>query len=314
MKSKLRIVLLGALLTSTFALTFVGCKKDEEDSIVGKWYLYKEVETETDQEGTYIDEWVYNKDADYDYYGAQLFEITKNSIIRYENNYDGTYYEEEVTYVISGSTITITDGEGEYAEEFSMKFKIDNGTLIFTESGEDEEEGESWEYKMYFKKYSGSIPPASWIEPIQADSYEPDNTYEEANTIPVGQTTNAHTITPADEDWFAFSATEGERYLIQVNGYFDGYLEMYSTDGTTQIDSDDDNNDDIDVEVTYWGNPVLLWDCPTSGTYFFMVRGYGSDDVGYYSVSLSTSNLEFPYLKSTQVDKKSLKRGSKLFR
>lgn len=312
MKSKLRILLLGVLLTSTLALTFIGCKKDEEDSIVGKWYLYKEVETETDQEGTTIDEWVYNKDADYDYYGAQLFEITKNSIISYHNNFDGTYDEEEMPYEIEGSTITVIYTDGEYVEENSLKYKFDNGMLVFTQSGQEGED--SWEYKMYFKKYSGSIPPASWIEPIQADSYEPDNTYEEANTIPVGQTTNAHTITPADEDWFAFSATEGERYLIQVNAYMDNYMYLYDTDGTTLLESDDDNDDNIDVEVLDGWNPVILWDCPASGTYFFMVRGFNSDDVGYYSVSLSTSNLEFPNQKSTQVDKKSLKRESKLFR
>ena len=147
------------------------------------------------------------------------------------------------------------------------------------------------EITIYLKKYSGTIPPASWTTELSNDNFEPDNTYQDATSLQVGSESEIHVIVAEDSDWFKFNATEGENYLIQVLGYFDSFLDLYGTDGQTHLGSDDDNNYDIDVDFNYGTAAVMLWNCNASGTYYFKVRGYSTYSEGYYRVKVSTSDL-----------------------
>lgn len=313
MKTKLRVFLLVAFVTSALVLLFTSCDKDDKDpdTVVGKWYVHKEVETWTYQGGTERREWIYDADLDVDYYGASFFEIGKKTITLYYNEPDQSFDEEEISYELNGAEIIIIYTEGVYEERDTVSFKFEDGMLVLRNKYEYEDGTE--EFITYLKRYSGSIPPASWLEPLADDSFEPDNNYETATAIAVGETTDFHTTTSGDVDWFKFDAVSGETYLIQVSGYVDGYLSLYHTDGSTLLDYSDDNYT-VDVEISYWGNPVLLWDCPSSGTYYFSVKGYDSYDVGYYKVALSLSNLTNQKEKTKSIDDKRNHKGFRLFK
>lgn len=313
MRSKLSIFLVGAFITSALVLLFASCDKDDKDpdTVVGKWYVHKEVETWTYQGDTEKWEWIYDIDLDVDYYGATFYEIGEKTITLYYNESDQSFDEEEISYELNGGKIIAIYTEGTYEQRDTVNFKFEDGMLVLWDKYEDE--GGTEEFNIYLKKYSGSIPPASWLEPLPDDIFEPDNTYETATTIAVGETTDFHTTTSGDVDWFKFDAASGKKYLIQVSGYIDGYLRLYDTDGSTLLDYNDDNYVE-DVVVSHWGNPALLWDCPSSGTYYFSVKGYDSYDVGYYKVALSLSNLTNQKEKTKSIDSKQKHKGFWLFK
>ena len=123
-----------------------------------------------------------------------------------------------------------------------------------------------------------------------SDEFEPDNDYTQASTINPGNT-QEHVLAPeGDEDWVKFAAVAGYTYVLETSGQIDTYLELYNSDGTTLIGSDNDGGAGL--------NSRISWNCPTSGTYFGKVRGYSSDIAGLYSLSLTAvpplSSTHFP--------------------
>lgn len=123
-----------------------------------------------------------------------------------------------------------------------------------------------------------------WINTVQihADGYEPDNAYDRATSMPADgmhQTHNFHTA--GDEDWVSFTAAAGSRYTIETGNLglsCDTILQLYDTDGTTELVYDDDGSDEpLASRIT--------WTAPASGVYFarvhdFSPSGYG-DSTGY---------------------------------
>ena len=287
MNTRIKSFLLSAFVLG-FALSFVSCT-DNDDSgggIIGKWYHYQTIEVETENGVTETDTWTYNAQAD-QYYSAELYEITSGSITAYFNASGSQYDHETMQYRISGNEIII-ENENDSIENETIVFAVEGDMLTFIFSETDD--SYSYTSTAKFKRYTGDIPPANWIVALQNDSYEPDNTYMEATQINMGST-QSHVTIAGDIDWFKFNATVGTTYLIKVSGYLDGYMRLFDTTGENQIASDDDNNWDVDVETTYWGNPVILWSCPSTGTYYFNVTGFDEEDEGYYSVDINTSTL-----------------------
>ena len=112
-----------------------------------------------------------------------------------------------------------------------------------------------------------------------SDNYEPDDTYWKASSIGVGST-QSHQLERNDEDWFRFSATAGNTYTMSTSSSLDTYIELYSTDGVTLLDENDDGGTDMNASLSYTFS--------SSGTYYFMVRGYSEGETGSYSVSLNS--------------------------
>jgi hypothetical protein len=109
------------------------------------------------------------------------------------------------------------------------------------------------------------------------DSYEPDDTFTRAKPIAKGDLAQSHTLSSLDdEDWLKFVAESGTTYTIETQGTTDTYLNLFDTDGTSLLASDDD------ISTTNL-NGRIVWTCMTSGPYYFEVAGW---DVGCYTVTL----------------------------
>jgi hypothetical protein len=108
------------------------------------------------------------------------------------------------------------------------------------------------------------------------DAYESDNSPAEA--VPYSGA-SVHTFnTTEDEDWIALTITAadvGKQYIlrtINLGRNADTYLELYDTDGTTLLASDDDSG--------FGRSDVIFYTFPTTGTYYVRV----TPNYEYYSV------------------------------
>ena len=90
---------------------------------------------------------------------------------------------------------------------------------------------------------------------------------------------------PDDEDWFAFTVTDGHRYQLTVSldTLHDSYLTLYDTDGTTEILANDDR-DSLGSGID--------WYAPVAGTYYAAVRSYDRSFAGTYSLSIQEAVAE----------------------
>jgi len=116
------------------------------------------------------------------------------------------------------------------------------------------------------------------------DTYEPDNTMEEANWIQIGET-QLHNFYPSgDHNWMKFNATEGKAYIIETSNLGpQADTVMYLYDGWgNEIEYDDDGGEGLASKI--------VWRCQESGVYYIMIRDWGDDDYGadaYYCISVT---------------------------
>jgi hypothetical protein len=108
------------------------------------------------------------------------------------------------------------------------------------------------------------------------DSYEPDNSFGQAVTIPTNGTPQPHNFTPAnDQDWVKFVVdTDTLPYVIQTDnliGDNDTVLHLVGTNGTTELTSNDDYGGERS-RITYI--------FPSSGTYFARVHHFRTNRSG----------------------------------
>ena len=160
------------------------------------------------------------------------------------------------------------------------------------------------QYKEYYTKYEGDIPPDSWVNPMESDTYENDDNSLSTTAITVDADPQSHTVTTSDEDWFSFNATSGQNYLLVVGSYADMVVWLYDTNGSTYLDDDDDNDYDIvPNNFDYPVESVLFWTADAVGTYYFKVTGYDSSDEGYYVVSVMETTMASPFAKAVTTEK-----------
>ena len=113
---------------------------------------------------------------------------------------------------------------------------------------------------------------------IQADSYEPDNSMSEATLIEADGRRQSHNFELPDEiDWFKIVVNQGRNVTIETFGGTDTYLYLYSEQGETLAESDDDGSDN---------NGRISRFLPR-GTYYFTVEPYSRDGNLAYEVSVS---------------------------
>ena len=106
------------------------------------------------------------------------------------------------------------------------------------------------------------------------DSYEPNDTAEQALPIIVGTAYQNHQIDPdTDIDWVKFDAVEGYGYVIEILNETAGnvYGRLYNENGDTVVS---DFNGDTGKE----------WICPVTGTYYLRMWESGSDQSTSYQV------------------------------
>jgi len=128
-------------------------------------------------------------------------------------------------------------------------------------------------------------PRSASAFPDSADNFEPDDSAASPSSIGVGDDVQVRTLFPVRNwDWIAVDLTAGVPYEIfttNLNETGDRYIYLYDTDGTTQVDSNDDYLD-YDSRITYMPS--------ADGTYFIQVRPY---DESHGVVSYSLGVREF---------------------
>ncbi|MDI6738693.1 MAG: S8 family serine peptidase, partial [Nanoarchaeota archaeon] len=127
------------------------------------------------------------------------------------------------------------------------------------------------------------------------DAYEPDNVWQNATTILTNGSRQTHTFDVAgDVDYINFSAVAGVQYVIETfrQGLVDTQMTLYSTDGTTKLDSNDD------IEDGYQQNSRIVFDATADGTYYFNISDYNSSQTGTYEVSVLEQGRMIPSLVS----------------
>ena len=130
------------------------------------------------------------------------------------------------------------------------------------------------------------------------DSYENDDTWQNATNILINGSRQQHGFSPqGDVDYIKFNATASHVYIIETNNLStidqtDTVLTLYSTDGTTQLR----NNDDIYPGVVRTSR--LVWTAQTNGTYYVKVNEWENNGVGNYEIWVIQMGLLQPYLVS----------------
>ena len=263
MKNALKLIL---LLSMVFVM--IGCEDEDPDyaaDIIGKYTV----------ESYYDAAW----DETFDYTGLAIDHALVVEITRDEIN---TYYDDEVcetTYEtetddIDGVTETAIVFSGGAASEYSFvdgKLRIDDGGDI-----------------IILADYDGVVPPAVFSNPSLAtnDTYEPDNQMSTATTIAAGGTIQNHYISECEDiDYFMFPAVAGTRYMLATTtpteSELDLFMTLYDASGN-ELES----NDDWDYPDY---NPGILWTCPATGDYYFLIEPLWDDESGNYSVSVVES-------------------------
>lgn len=107
------------------------------------------------------------------------------------------------------------------------------------------------------------------------------NTFLTASHIPVNVVIPGAIQYPGDLDFFSFDAIQGELYNLETTpgSLDDTFLELYGTDGTTLLASDDDEGYGLASEIG--------WIASASGVFYAKVRAFKPSQVGSYSFRIS---------------------------
>ena len=113
-----------------------------------------------------------------------------------------------------------------------------------------------------------------------------DNVLDNATSINVNSSKNGtFSFFSNDEDYYKFNATAGKVYLIETTNrtpYTDTVLGLYNPSGSL-IGYDDDSNANL--------TSLIMWKCPSDGTYFVSVLQNTIGNGTNYTLSISELNL-----------------------
>ena len=113
------------------------------------------------------------------------------------------------------------------------------------------------------------------------DSYEPDDTFTDPTTIGAGTSSTGHSIFPTgDQDWYRFTTAATGTVIIETSGPSgDTVMDLYQSDGTTLIASDDDGGN---------GTFSRISRSLSAGTYYVRVTSFSSlSSIPNYNIRLT---------------------------
>lgn len=250
------------LLITALLISFISCDgANSPNSLNGTWLLTKNVYDGINSSGT-----PYHSETTYEMIDSEILELNGADYKKYW--YDNDRY----TYAYTSTTITFPNSSSFTLYSTTYSFTISNGQLIVTRTYDDGNTKMS-----YYDYYSGSVPPGEWTA-----SSNIDQDYVSATTISTDGTALNASLTIADIDWYKFSATQGSTYTLTTNGGAedtDTVLVLYDTNGTSYLDRNDDyQSGSLSSQI--------VWTCPSSGTYYFKVRGFSEYSTGTYTISV----------------------------
>ena len=148
---------------------------------------------------------------------------------------------------------------------------------------------------------------------VDADSYEPDNTpataqYISVNSILQSQNHTIHDFGGVDVDWYYFYGIPGRIYTFYSTSSLDIKINLYQNDGTTIIDSDDDDGEGLNFLLQYAPTSAGFYRLKVdayymnAGPYVFYFKteanpdGYEIDDVAAQARNIyPTASLQTQY-------------------
>lgn len=192
---------------------------------------------------------------------------------------DGSYFD------LMGSSGD--SGGWEYGHTFDLADFWDDGGTVNVVG-----EPEVW-IAFYFDSDSSIVDEGAYIDEVtitgterNLDAYEPDDSHADANPITVNGAAQQHTIDiGGDEDWVSFPVTSGWSYTVWTAAgtpvaAMDTYLEIYDSDGTTELYYDDDGGEEYYSEIYFTAT--------ANKTVYARVTGYDSDETGAYALQVTS--------------------------
>jgi len=140
------------------------------------------------------------------------------------------------------------------------------------------------------------------ISGTSPDSYEDDDTWQNAKELLTNGSKQIHGFYPAGEvDYVKFTAVAGFVYVVETNNLSDiditdTMLYLYDTDGTTQITE----NDDLYLGTIETGvrTSRIVWKAKSNGTYYVKVINWASTGTGDYEIWATKMGNMQPYVIS----------------
>jgi hypothetical protein len=276
----MEIKYLTIALTLTSLIGLNGCDKDERDDpdldITGRWLLKQSITTTADDPGTIYWEW------SPEIARARIIEFTTSTWESYQNDLCGASWANTsgdsatITYrFVHSDTLLIENTQIEnnrFELRYAYVLRANELVLTSTSVGVNNSGQHIFVTESTYERYTGSFPPSEWTTTIADDEYEPDDDSTQAKSISVG-TTQIHTFSRHDNDWYSFSAVSGRSYTIETTGTMDTYLYLYDGSGAGRISSNDDYYLD---EMNNW-NARIDWTSDSSGTYLVHARAYNQN-------------------------------------
>ena len=194
------------------------------------------------------------------------------------------YGEDEVG--ISGVTITLDGGDtvvtGPYGS-FTYAFK-EAGLHIVMEtdpvgyaSSTPNEVQVTTELGHGYQADFGDFLSAD-LTTCSPDSYEEDDTYQQANPLQIGLTfRQEHNFCDDASDWLSLDVAAGNTYTITTSSWglrADTYVALYDQDGVSMLAANDDREENEDLSSD------LVWKAPASGRYYLEVTNRAAQTAG----------------------------------
>ncbi|MHC4176687.1 MAG: S8 family serine peptidase [Planctomycetota bacterium] len=194
----------------------------------------------------------------------------------------GTSYVFQTVLVdLPDSVLSLYDQDGstliDYNDDISWP-DHPNSQIVWTA-------GAGGTYYLAVAAYSGSQVGEYQLQ-LQTVVDDHGDSAATATAAAVGNSVDGEIQFAADEDWFAFEATAGGRYILQTElvDLPDSVLSLYDRDGSTLIDYNDD--------ISWPDDPAsrIDWTAETSGTYYLAVDSWDDAQVGAYRLHLELVN------------------------
>ena len=186
----------------------------------------------------------------------------------------GEYYELDVTLgTLQDPQLAILDAHGNWlATNFDYSDLAASGFIWNAPNT-----------STYYVQVASFTGPGTYAVTITVSDIVDDHPNSAGNATPVeiGVAVQGELEYEGDGDFFAFEATAGESYELDVTlgTLQDSVLDLYDADGTW-LDSNDDYGDSTASRLT--------WTAPSTGTYYVEVTDFGSG-TGTYTLTIATA-------------------------
>ena len=188
---------------------------------------------------------------------------------------EGEYYQLDVTHgTLEHAVVDIFDAQAGWLRSGHDYGNLATSRLIWPAPATG----------TYYVRVTGPGPGTYALTITVSDIVDdhPNGT-DNATPVEIGVSTQGDLEYEGDVDYFAFEATEGQLYELDVTlgTLQDSVLDLFDTDGNW-LDSNDDYGDSTASRLT--------WTAPGTGTYYVQVTGFG-DGTGTYTLTIALSDI-----------------------